>query len=331
MNPRTPTALALTVAAAAVLLSACATPENKTRAAAPVAPAPVADAKAFPPSAPERGLAKGLDLPLETYMQDYADTVAIGNATRLLAQDCMKTYGLDVQLPAPGPNPSPTENDANMERRYGLTDRETAATYGYGLPGDEKPRTRQQPPGLDALEIEVLTGRKAPTGQEGRTAPPLPLEAREKARESHNGKKIHERGCGGWADQEINAPTADELTRISALNGTSFTESMKTPAVVAAFKAWSACMAGKGHPGFKDPFEAARSVTRPEGSPTGPQEITLALAEIDCKAETGLVGTWFAEESKIQTTIVEEQRQVLDAFKTKNEAAVSAAGNRREG
>ncbi|MCY0929413.1 hypothetical protein OTB20_25080 [Streptomyces sp. H27-H1] len=83
---------------------------------------------------------------------------------------------------------SPTENDANMERRYGPTDREPS--------------------------------------------------------------------------------TADELDRISELNGTSFTESMKTPAVVAAFADWSACMTGKGHPGFKDPFEAARSVTHPEGGRT---------------------------------------------------------------
>ncbi|MFD4244056.1 hypothetical protein ACFWP3_21015 [Streptomyces sp. NPDC058525] len=330
MNTRTPAALAL-AAAAAVLLTACATPETQTRAAGSAAPAPVADTKAFPPFAPERGLAKGLNLPLETYMQDYADTVAIGNGKRLLAQKCMKTYGLDVQLPASGLNPSPTENDANMERRYGLTDRETAATYGYGLPGSEKPRTTQQTPGLDAIEIEVLTGRKAPTGQIGKTAPPLPLEAREKARESYNGKKIHERGCGGWADQEINAPTADELTRISELNGTSFTESMKTPAVAAAFEHWSACMTGKGHPGYKDPFVAARAITRPEGAPAGRPEIDLALAEIDCKAETGLVGTWFAEESKIQATIIDEQRPVLDSFKTKNEAAVNEAGKRMGG
>lgn len=330
MNPRTPAALSL-AATAAVLLTACGTPESQTRAAGPAVPTPVADTKAFPPSAPERGLAKGLNLPLETYMQDYADTVTIGNGKRLLAQNCMKTYGLDVQLPASGLNPSPTENDANMERRYGLTDRETAATYGYGLPGDEKPRTKQQSPGLDAVETEVLTGRKAPTGQVGKTAPPLPLEAREKARESYNGKKIREGGCGGWADQEINAPTIDELTHISELNGTSFTESMKTPAVVAAFRDWSACMTGKGHIGFKDPFEAARSVTRPEGAPAGRPEVDLALAEIDCKAETGLVGTWFAEESKIQTTIIDEQRHFLDSFKTKNEAAVSEADKRMKG
>lgn len=331
MNTRTPTALTLTVAAAALLLSACATPEIRTRPAAPAAPVPAADTKEFPPSAPERGLAKGLNLPLETYMQDYADTVTIGNVKRLLAQDCMKTYGLDVQLPASGLNPSPTENDANMERRYGLTDRESAATYGYGLPGDEKPRTRQQSPGLDSIEIEVLTSRKAPMGRAGETAPPLPLAAREEARASYNGKKIHEGGCGGWADQEIDAPTADELTRISELNGAGFTESMKSPAVGAVFGQWSACMTGKGHPGFKDPFEAARSVTRSEGVPADRPEIDLALAEIDCKAETGLVGTWFAEESRTQMTIIDEQQPVLDAFKTKNEAAVRAADKRMAG
>ncbi|MFZ3500368.1 hypothetical protein ACODT5_45360 [Streptomyces sp. 5.8] len=331
MNTRTPAVLALTAVTAAVLLTACATPASQTPAAAPAAPSPVADSKAFPPSAPERGLAKGLNLPLETYMQDYGDTVTIGNGKRLLAQDCMKTYGLDVQLPAHGLNPSPTENDANMERRYGLTDRETAATNGYGLPGDEKPRTKQQLPKLDAVQTEVLTGRKAPTGQNGKTAPNTPMEAREKARESHNGKKIHERGCGGWADQEINAPTPDELTRVSELNGNSFTESMKTPAVAAAFKDWSACMTGKGHPGFKDPFEAARSVTRPEGATAGPEEIDLALAEIDCKAETGLVATWFSEESKIQTAVIAKQRPVLESIKNKNHAAVGLAGKRVEG
>lgn len=327
MNARTPAALALTAATAAVLVTACATPASRPPAAAP---GPVADSKAFPPSAPERGLAKGLNLPLETYMQDYADSVVLGNGKRLLAQDCMKSYGLDIQLPVAGLNPSPTENDANMERRYGLTDRETAATYGYGLPGDAKPRTKQQLPKLDALRTEVLTGRKAPAGQGEKAAPPLPLEAREKARESHNGKKIQEGGCGGWADREIDAPTTDELTLVSELNGDSFTESMKTPAVVAAFKDWSACMTGKGHPGFKDPFEASRSFTRLEGAPADRAEIDLALAETDCKAETGLVGIWFAEESKIQTRIIDERRQFLDSFRTRNQAAVSKAGKRTE-
>jgi hypothetical protein len=318
MNTRIPAAL--TALTACALLAGCSTGQA-TAPAEPVAEnAPMADKSKWPKPEPERGLAKGLNLPLETHLQTYEDTVTLDKGMRHLQEKCMADYGLTVTLPLEGTNPPPNDNDANMERRYGLTDRENAARHGYGLPGESDSPVKQKAPELSDAEVEVLTGREknpasATGGPPGQGKP---------ARESYNGKKIHEDGCTGWAAKQINQPTTDELTFIAELNGQSFTGSMQAPAVQEALATWSSCMKKVGYEAFPTPFEAANSIQHIEGAPTA-EEKNLAVAEVDCKEKSGLVGVWFEEESKIQKQLIADNQAKLDALRTRNAEAVAAA------
>lgn len=313
------------VAVAAGVLTACTGSTPSVTPAKPVAGnQPMVDKNTWPKSTPDRGLAKGMTLPLETYMQTFQETVTLEGAKRKLQEQCMADYGLPVQLPLEGTNPPPSDNDANMERRYGLTDREAAATYGYGLPGETTAPVRQKLPALEPVELEVLTGRKPTPATKDMPQAQAQAEA---ARDSYNGKKLPAGGCTGWAVGQIDEPTQDELTVVAELNGNSFTESMRLPAVKTALAQWSQCMDGKGHKGLATPFDAANRVPHVEGQPSQ-QEIDIALAEIDCKTQTGLVGLWYNEESKLQTTLIGEHKSTLDTIRSRNAAAVSAAGKK---
>ncbi|KJK50064.1 hypothetical protein UK14_14300 [Streptomyces sp. NRRL F-4428] len=313
------------VVAATSLLTACA--GGGTPSATPAAPVagdrPLVDRAKWPKATPERGLARGLTLPLEAYMQTFEEAVLLDGAVRQLQERCMADYGLPVRLPVEGTNPPPSDNDANMERRYGLTDREAAAAHGYGLPDEAAEPVRQKVPELEPVEFEVLTGRKLPAAA---TAKDAPQQSPERAREAYNGKKLHEGGCANWAAGQIAKPSQDDLTFVSELNGNSFTESMKLPAVTKALAEWSQCMDGKGHKGLATPFDAADRVPHVPGRPS-PEEIAVAVAEVDCKAQTGLVDVWFKEESKLQRALIAQHLATLDPIRGRNGAAVKSAGS----
>ncbi|MFG2328039.1 hypothetical protein ACGFMM_00285 [Streptomyces sp. NPDC048604] len=319
-NKRTSAAAAL--AAAAVLLTGCgAGTATETVGAAPVADdKPVVDKKNWPKATPERGLAKGLSLPLETYMQTYQDSVTLDQASRRLQEKCMADFGIAMELPLAGATPPPNDNDANMERRYGLTDREDAARYGYGLPEALTRQVRQKMPDLTDEQVQVLTGHSKPD----RPNSPGAAAAAKRAPESYRGKKIHQGGCVGWAKGKVKKPAQDDLNFVSELNGNSFLQSMKAPAVQQAMSAWSQCMKTKGYTA-PTPFEATDIVPHAEGGPASKEEIAVALAEIDCKSETRLVPIWFAEETRIQQSQIAEHQAELNGVRTRNGSAVAAA------
>ncbi|WP_030770791.1 hypothetical protein [Streptomyces sp. NRRL F-2664] len=317
-------AAAIAVVAATSLLSACAGGTPSATSAEPVAgDRPLVDRAKWPKATPERGLARGLTLPLESYMQTFEETVVLDGAVRRLQEQCMADYGLPVQLPVEGTNPPPSDNDANMERRYGLTDRDAAAVHGYGLPDEAAEPVRQKVPQLEPAEFEVLTGRKLPAA----AANGAPQQSPERARDAYNGKKLHEGGCTNWAARQIAKPSQDDLTFVSELNGTSFTESMKLPAVTKALGAWAQCMDAKGHKGLTTPFDAADRVPHVQGRPS-PEEIAIAVAEVDCKSQTGLVDVWFKEESRLQTALIAQHLGTLDPIRSRNGAALNAAGGK---
>jgi hypothetical protein len=322
MNWNKRTAAAAAMAAATALITGCgAGTATGTAGATPVAEnKPMVDKENWPKATPERGLAKGLSLPLEAYMQTYQDTVTLDQASRKLQERCMADYGFSVELPLAGTTPPPNDNDANMERRYGLTDRQAAAQYGYGLPEALTNQVRQKMPELTDEQVQVLTGHSKPTDP---TAPGAALAA-EPAPESYKGKKIHKGGCSGWAKDKLKQPTAEDLAFVSELNGSSFTESMQAPAVKQALADWSQCMKTEGYTAAT-PFEATEIAPHAEGGPASKEEIALALAEIDCKETTELVGVWFAEELKIQKARIAEHQDRLNSTRMRNSSAVAAA------
>ncbi|WP_406287935.1 hypothetical protein [Streptomyces sp. NBC_00209] len=251
---------------------------------------------------PQSGLLKGKSLPLEDYMQTYQQTVTITRAVGVLETACMAEYGFDFQPPEAGRTPPPNDNDANIERRYGITDRKTAEKHGYGL-AEEGAQTRTEMPPLTASAALVLSGSSSRTDKA--------------TSHSYQGKQIPEGGCAGQSVRKVGADDID-MSLASRLAYDSLARSQESAKVRAALGTWSTCMKGKGYD-VGTPFDAADLGTAKRSS------VSLALADIDCKKETGLVGIWFAEDTAIQKAQIEEHHLELEEARKNNEDAVKAA------
>ncbi|MFJ6569556.1 hypothetical protein ACIQNU_19230 [Streptomyces sp. NPDC091292] len=312
---------ALVLIATAGLITACGagtTGGDTSAAGAPVAgDQPIVNKANWPEATPTSGLAKGLSLPLEDYMQTYEETVTLDQASRTLQEECMAGYGFSIQLPLAGATPPPNDNDANIERRYGITDRAAAAQYGYGLPDELNNQTRQKMPDLTDDQIEVLTGHTKPT-----TTGPDTVPTSEPAPDTYQGKKIHPGGCVGWSDSQIGQSQID-LSLVSELDGQSLTASQRTPAVQGAVSAWSQCMKTKGYDAAT-PYEAAEIVGHIDGAPSD-EETAVAVADVDCKESTDLVAIWFKEDTAIQKKQIAEHLTGLTGARNQNTKALAAA------
>ncbi|MEV5887339.1 hypothetical protein AB0L74_32620 [Streptomyces sp. NPDC052020] len=324
---RTATAVALT--ASALLVTACssgATPETAKNVADD---RPIVNKENWPKKIPTSGLTKELTLPLEAYMASYEDQVTIEQAANDLQQSCMKDYGIDLTLPRAGANPPPSDNDANIERRYGITDRAAAEKYGYELPPALQEHTKQGMRDLSGVEVEVLTGHtkpelpQAPEGAKAREAIAVPGQGVKPARAEYNGKKLKTGGCIGWSKEQLGVKEADP-TFVAQLAGGSLTQSMKDDKVVKAIAAWSSCMDGKGHTGVADPYKAMDQGVTNDGTPSQ-ESIALAVDDIDCKQQTDLVKVWSGVESAIQDQQIADNKSRLTGIKEQHGKEVAAA------
>jgi hypothetical protein len=319
MSNRRTAACVAAIAAAAALITSCSAGHEATGKSPKTAP--IADARAsidksaWPKAVPDSGLAKGLSLPLQAYMQTYQDTVTLDNAERRLETSCMADYGLPVTFPLAGQTPPPSADDANMPRRYGITDRAAAKKYGYGLPGDSHKQHGTKMPALTRDQVEVLTGRTSIPNNPTNPAPHA-------APGTYHGKQIHKDGCAGWADDQLRTRDLD-FSLVSKLDAQSLDRSQETPAVRHAIAAWSTCMSTKGYT-VTTPYDADKILPHIDGNPSK-GEIDIAVADIDCKKTTDLVRIWFDEETKIQKQQVKAHRSELTAQRTRNADALAAA------
>ncbi|WP_244177002.1 hypothetical protein [Streptomyces albus] len=315
--------------ASTLLVSACssgATPDTTENAADG---RPVVNKENWPEKTPTRGLAKDLILPLEAYMASYADQVAVEQAASDLQQSCMKAYGIDLTLPRAGANPPPSDNDANIERRYGITDRAEAEKYGYELRPALQEHTRQTMRDLSGVEVEILTGHtkpeppKAPDAFTAGEPVAAPIQDTKPARAEYNGKKLKTGGCVGWSREQLGVKNADP-TFVAQLAGDSLEQSLKDDKVIKAVAAWSSCMDGKGHANLADPYKAMDQGVTNDGKPTE-ESVTLAVDDIDCKKQTDLVKIWFGVESAIQNKQIADNKSRLTGIKDQHGKEVAAA------
>ncbi|MGJ5891240.1 hypothetical protein DF268_45215 [Streptomyces sp. V2] len=324
---RTATAVALT--ASALLVSACSSGASPHATQNAADSRPIVNKENWPKKIPTSGLTKGLALPLEAYMASYEDQVTVEQAASDLQQSCMKDYGIDLTLPRAGANPPPSDNDANIERRYGITDRAEAEKYGYELPPALQEHTTQTMRDLSGVEVEVLTGHTKPDPLENpkavKAGEPLtaPGHGAKPARAEYNGKKLKTGGCIGWSKDQLGVREADP-TFVAQLAGDSLMRSMKDDKVIQAIAAWSSCMAGKGHPGLADPYKAMDQGGTSDGKPT-PDSIALAVDDIDCKAQTHLVKIWSGVESVIEDKQIADNQSQLTGIKEQHGKEVAAA------
>lgn len=324
---RIATAVALT--ASALLASACSsgTTPDTTKIAADGKP--IVNKSNWPEKFPTSGLTKNLTLPLEEYMASYEDQVAIEQAATDLQQSCMKEYGIELTLPRAGANPPPSDNDANIERRYGITNRAEAQKYGYELAPTLREHTKQPLRDLSGVEVEVLTGHtkpeplKASEGAKAGVTSSGPGQGTKPARAEHDGKKLKTGGCIGWSRDQLGVQGADP-SAVAQLAGDSLTQSMQDTKVIKVIAAWSSCMDGKGHAGLADPYKAMDQGVTNDGEPSQ-EAIALAVDDIDCKTQSDLIKVWSDVETAIQNKQIADNKSRLTGIKSQHGKEATAA------
>ncbi|GGW10536.1 hypothetical protein GCM10018980_35190 [Streptomyces capoamus] len=297
---------ALAVATAALALTAACGTQHGTDAAgeghragnhAPALP-DAKDRAAWPRPNVEHGLAKGMRLPLESYMLGYPAVVDVENARDIVKQQCMQRLGFQFTPNPSGTQPAASYDAINMERRYGITDPAKAAAHGFALAQNVG----------DPSETE---------------------EDAELAREDQ------ESSVEGWdkAMNETCIPEANKTVGVlfpTDVAGDLAAQSLKAtreqPVVQRGLASWSSCMAGRGHQ-VKSLDDAEGRFARPEGAGAQPQkaEVSMATDDVACKKTVGLVATWYKTETAYQIKQIEEHREELEAEKAHDAGLVKKA------
>lgn len=242
-------------------------------------------------------------------------------ATSILTGKCMRRFGYayDAAADRAGVEAVVKSRLADFglygnARRYGITDPTIALKYGYHLssPATPTPETTTRGPahGLPPLTPAmrtILTG----TAADGTVA------------RSAGGQTIPDGGCLGEANKSLVASAKPpQSPLVGQIRSESFARSLEDPAVVAVFRAWSECMAGKGYP-YKEPLEAGNDL--PTGGPTPTaRELAVAQADVACKQQTNVVSVWVDFEISYQNAQIDKHAQELKQAKDDRDALLAA-------
>ena len=226
--------------------------------------------------------ARDIALPFDEYALSNAEDARSMRAYHHLLAACSRRFGVTLTMPV-GINPGVDHTNA---RRYGIVDATLAATQGYGAASVPDP-PRWLPP---EAELRVLDG--VPTND-----PNPPRDG--------SGNTLPGGGCTAEAERRLGGPAPFSTER---MEGSANQQSERHPRVQAAFRAWSACMAERGHD-YGSPWEP-NDQDWPD--PAGPQEIATATDDLACRTSSQLAGTWLAVESALQERLIARNRSQFD-------------------
>jgi len=242
-------------------------------------------------------------LPLDPYQGTLANLPQATKAEQLLIQRCVRRFGLDY-----APSAASDARVVGAERRYGVTDVQTAGTYGYHLPP-----AQQQDPAAEAKpspeKAAVLFG-KGPS--------------------SINGRPVPDGGCTGEARQVLakGVPAMPDAFLAESMAVDIFRRFWLDSRARKVSAAWGACMKRAGYD-YADPMKANDDPAF-QTPKAGPREIAVATADIACKRETNLVNVLASVETAYQARAVRQYAGQLAVVKDgivireRNAAAVLA-------
>jgi hypothetical protein len=139
--------------------------------------------------------------------------------------------------------------------------------------------------------------------------------------------------CGAIIQDFANATQNGPLAGIIALGNDIGNDVQRDPAVTAATRAWTACMARNGYslgqPGdvFQQEFKVMYG-THPQITPTtqvsaaaNQTQITTAVTDADCTDASDLAGIYFAAQASYEQQLVNANQQALNAAVSQYRAA----------
>ncbi|MFC8953657.1 hypothetical protein ACFT8P_13645 [Streptomyces sp. NPDC057101] len=224
-------------------------------------------------------------LPIEKYIPSSDEIFDLEKARIIAIEECMKERGVaDFHLPDPVHPPNLTE------RRYGLSDLDEAARFGYEFP-------------------EAVTASKRAERRLG--------EAEQKVLGSDGDPK----GCVGIGTAKItgsalrataSSPTAVKIQRDTWL------KSAKDARVRAKTLDWSKCMKVKGFI-LRTPLESPKAGTSKH------EERRMATSSVECSATVKLSDVWFEVESELQNVAISKDAVRLEAEKRELQSQLANA------
>ncbi|NUR28996.1 MAG: hypothetical protein HOV83_24675 [Catenulispora sp.] len=245
-------------------------------------------------------------LPIQAYKPTNSDQHEINLARLTAMRSCMTRLGFDY--PPLSSFPKDTSGTALP-----------ADAYRYG------PLSMTE--AADGYKFAVIQDARNTAGQPTKPAT-SPAESAALAGDAKNP------GCAQQAIAAIsvNGGTLSTSDLVSNIDQESFQKSQSSPQLIAAFKAWSTCMSGKGfsYATPLDPLSSsssfAGSSTPANGVPTpSTDEVATAKADVDCKSSTGVVGVWVAIETQMQKQAIEKNSEALKQVKDAEAATVRNA------
>ncbi|MER6773899.1 hypothetical protein ABT389_29675 [Streptomyces bacillaris] len=225
-------------------------------------------------------------LPVEDYIPLRAEVRTVSNVRDQLIDDCMSKAGYEDWQPAPDlPDLSGT---SLVDRRYGVHDPALTSQRGY------HPSLAVQNAYDAALEIGAVDKSGSDPGAL--------------------------RACVEATDAKAPDVRSDPL--VQQIDSTSYVDSMKDPAVVAAFGKWSSCMKEKGY-SYKNPLEPMEDPRFGHPTTVTEAEIATARADLDCRGQFDVTRTWFDTESKIQQEQIKRNASALRAIAKDNRSVIA--------
>lgn len=263
-----------------------------------------------PDPAPERP--EDIRLPLDDYL-GFADEqlAALNRARGVLTQQCMEGKGFEY---APESTAAPATVAGARPRqipRYGINDFEDASREGYPdrpvnlLEADAETLTRMGIPSRDDIVnqngvawFRALYGEGAQVGGN-----------------SHSGcinamSSIYD-DAYGELDRELAGRLAIEAAQLTSADAR----------VVKAIDQWSACMSEQGF-SYQHPAEPFEIDWR---SDQNAEEVATAIADVKCKNQTNLPGTWLAVERAEQQRLLERNAPSLTEIRDALSSIISMA------
>lgn len=254
--------------------------------------------------------------PIEEYMFTADETNYIDKAFASIARRCMERFGIPYRDTGP-----PVVTLRLGDRRYGVTNSDSVAKHGYHLPPDSPQLVAQaqaaeyHKPKRTADELRVLTGQNA----DGVISFPGSQPAG-----SYHGIEIPAGGCLGEGRRALDedGPGSD-FSLVNKLNLESFDQSQATSSVRDAIAGWSNCMAVAGFH-YSSPLAVLAAFDLRTAEPSK-REVRTAQADVHCKLQTNLVGTWVAAESAIQNNAIYLNHAALTAIRDRMDRELRAA------
>lgn len=232
--------------------------------------------------------------PVDAYSLNQSDSGLIFQAREKLLIPCMKDKGFEYKSRGLPQESGSKSNSWAEPDTLGLISSTAAAQTGYHSPANSG-KTKEPGTGTSSPESEEYRIALTGSGHSPNAGPPK------------------DKGCEGVVNGKMNSTgqPVPNLNLPDDLRTKSLEASMNDSRVKSAISSWSDCMGKHGYK-YHTPVEAFLAAWP---DPVGGSEIDTAKADMGCKKEAKLLGTWDAVISAYQTSFIKKNESALQGLK----------------